>query len=308
MCSIRQQRAFGKITIVCAITILFALKWCDICRSEIVFDGMTWYHSHDPTGRLSVNGVGHLIWKCRKPDQLIARLKKRQRISKIGDVVEFSCLWKSSGDIIGTNYRKKLCHDDCVICMAGTGDFRIGLFEATNEQYITRDAEGLESDVFRKWRGYQWRFSPHLQAREPKRWYEPKPDGSRESHTNLRFWNRTEPDNRSLLSSKKSWSTMGYEPFAGGFEVPQNKFRLLSFRLKRESENRIAVSITLNGKTFIRIDNDPCNQPKTIDVFAIHMPNARPYNEVVLAPVPRRYQDGAFDSKMVPASDYNDGT
>ena len=261
-----------------------------------MFDGMAWYHSGEGGGRLSVSEHGHLVWQCRKPDQLIARLRTPQRISEIGDVVEFSYLWKSSGDILGRDCRERLCHDDCVICLAGTGDFRMALLESTNGRYITKDKEGLESDVFRGWRGYQWRFSPHLQASEPKRWYEPKPDGSRESHTNLRFWKRSAPDERSLLSSKKSWSTMGYEPFAGGFAVPQNEFRLLSFRLKRESKNRIIVSITLNGKTFARVDNDPANQPERIDVFAIHMPNARPYDKVILAPAKR--EEGAVDSKV----------
>ena len=278
-----------------AVLLFFALLWCDTGRSGVLFDGMTWYHSGDGGGRLAVSERGHLVWQCRKPDLLVVRLREPQRISEIGDVVEFKYLWKSSGDVLGRKCREKLCHDDCVICLAGTGDFRMALLESTNGRYITRDKEGLESDVFKGWRGYQWRFSPHLQASEPKRWYEPKADGSRESHTNLRFWKRITPDDdRSILGSRKSWSTMGHEPFAGGFEVPQDEFRLLCFRLKRESANRIAVSITLNGKTFTRVDHDASNQPKRIDVFAIHMPNARPYDKVVLAPAKR--QDTAVDS------------
>ena len=73
---------------------------------------------------------------------------------------------------------------------------------------LARGGEGLESDVFRGWRGYQWRFSPHLQAGEPKRWYEPKPDGSRESHTNTRFWKRVTPADRSLLACRKTLGSL----------------------------------------------------------------------------------------------------
>ncbi|HUV63971.1 MAG TPA: hypothetical protein VMW24_08740 [Sedimentisphaerales bacterium] len=259
---------------------------------------MTWYHSEDHAGRLRTNDQGHLLWQCRKPDQLVAHLKSPLNISSVGDVAEFRILWKSSGQILGPDCRRKLCHDDCVICLAGTGDFRVDLFDSSGGRRFTRDGEGLESDVFKGWRGYQWRFSPHLQAGEPKRWYEPKPDGSRESHTNTRFWKRIAPADRSLLASKKSWSTMGYEPFDGGFDVPQNEFRLLYFKIERQSDTHITVSITLNGKTFTRTDSDPNNQPEKIDTFAIHMPNARPYHNVVLAPA--KQQSESFNSRIAP--------
>jgi len=278
--------------------ILLAPAFSGTGMSEVLFDGMTWYQSKDPTGRLATNDEGHLVWQCRKPDQLVAHLKSPLNISGAGDVAEFRILWKSSGQVLGPDCRRKLCHDDCVICLAGTGDFRMGLFDSSGSRRVARDGEGLESDVFKGWRGYQWRLSPHLQADEPKRWYEPKPDGSRESHTNTRFWKRVTPAARSLLASKKSWSTMGYEPFDGGFEVPQNEFRLLSFKIKRQSDTHINVSITLNGKTFTRTDSDPNNQPEKIDTFAIHMPNARPYHKVVLAPAKR--QSGSFDSRTAP--------
>jgi hypothetical protein len=259
-----------------------------VAGPEIHFNGMTFYHSGDPSDRLFTNDRGHLVWRCRKPDQLIARLPEPLDISHPGDVAEFRILWKSSGEIRGRNCRDKLCHDDCVICLAGTGDFRMGLFDSTKGGCVTSHGYGLESEVFRGWRGYQWRFSPHLQAKEPKRWYEPKPDGSRESHTNTRFWKRVTPDDPSLLASRQSWLTMGYEPFAGGFKVPQKQFRLLRFKIHRKSETDVTVSITLNGKTFTRTDTDPENQPHTIDAFAIQMPNARPYHEVTLAPVEGR--------------------
>lgn len=66
----------------------------------------------------------------------------------------------------------------------------------------------------------------------------------------------------------------------------------------KQTKSRITVSITLNGKTFRRVDNDPANQPERIDVFAIHMPNARPYDKVVLASVKR--PEGAVDSQVLP--------
>lgn len=278
----------GKRSWFVALTVLSVVGSCGLARAEVVFDGMTWYHSHDRAERLCANEQGHLVWKCQKPDQLVVRLKEPGRLAEVSDVVEFRCLWKSSGDVIGEDCRERLCHDDCVKCLAGTGDFRVGLFDAANGRYITSDGAGLESDVFKGWKGYQWRFSPHLQATEPKRWYEPKPDGSRESHTNLRFWKRVSPLEESLLNSRASWSTLDYEPFAGGFAVPQGKFTDFAFRLERLSETDVKVSLTLNGKTFSRSDGNRSNQPEKIDVFAIHMPNARPYHEVVFAPARQR--------------------
>ena len=167
----------------------------------VLFDRARWYHSHDPNRLLRVDDKGHLVWRSRKPHQLVARLPRPQPVGRTGDVAEVSYLWKSSGQVIGPDCKKTLRHDDCVICLAGTGDFRVGLFESSG-RYVTRDGIGLESDVFKGWKGYQWRFSPHLQPREVKRWWEPKPDGSRESHTNLRFWKRTDGGVRRLLSKK----------------------------------------------------------------------------------------------------------
>jgi hypothetical protein len=266
---------------------VLAAVFCVVARSGlgagVLFDGMTWYHSQDPAGLLRVDDQGHLVWKARKPHQLVVRLKTPQRLTSEGDVAEFACWWKSSGDVLAGDCKKTRRHDDCVACLAGTGDFRIGLFDSGG-RFVARDGVGLESDVFQGWRGYQWRFFPHLRPDEVKRWKEPKPDGTLESHTNLRFWKRVEPDQRSLLGSKESWSTLRYEPFAGGFDVPQGRFRRLVFRIERQSEDRVKVSLTLNGKTFFRLDEDPASQPQKIDVLAIHMPNARPYHEVVLAP------------------------
>lgn len=273
-----------------AVVLLLVLRLHDTAWAQVEFDGMAWHHSHHAAGLLRLNDDGHLVWKARKPHQLIVRFRRPQRLSKPGDVAEFAYRWKSSGEVLGADCKKDLRHDDCVICLAGTGDFRMGLFQSDG-RYVTRDGAGLDSDIFKGWKGYQWRFFPHLRPDELKRWLEPKPDGSRESHTNLRFWKRVRPQETSLLNTSKSWSTIRREPFAGGFDVPQGKFRLLVFRIERQSEGRVKVSLTLNGKTFSRVDSEPSNQPQQIDVFAIHMPNARPYHEVVLAPRERRAPD-----------------
>ena len=66
-------------------------------KSRVLFDRMTCYHSEEHAGRLATNNKGHLVWQCRKPDQLVAHMESPLKISSTGDVAEFRILWKSSG-------------------------------------------------------------------------------------------------------------------------------------------------------------------------------------------------------------------
>jgi len=142
----KTQGMSGNRNLVLALSaILLAPGFCGTGVCKVVFDGMTWYHSKDSTGRLLTNDDGQLVWQCRKPDQLVAHLKSPMKISSIGDVAEFRILWKSSGQVLGPDCRRKLCHDDCVICLAGTGDFRMGLFDSSGGRRITRDLNRMYS-------------------------------------------------------------------------------------------------------------------------------------------------------------------
>ena len=59
---------FDNRNLILALTaILFASTFSATGVSKTLFDGMNWYHSADPAGRLSINEHGYLVWKCFPP-------------------------------------------------------------------------------------------------------------------------------------------------------------------------------------------------------------------------------------------------
>jgi hypothetical protein len=104
--------------------------------------------------------------------------------STVGDSIKKRLRWMSLGQNTcpADNYSDgKYCKGDwpcahhSVNCLAGTGDFRIGLFDSLTEEagYITDDGfadanqfaelnRQLSAPPFDKFRGYHFRISPHV--------------------------------------------------------------------------------------------------------------------------------------------------
>jgi len=250
------------------------------------FAETTWYCSGNPKGLLQVTSDGKLKWHPKKPQQLTTRIPP-QRIDRPGDVVEFAVGWTSDGRsgcecANEKHFRGDFCNDDSIDCLAGTGDFRAGLFDSNNSGYLEEDGLGTEPKVFSGYLGYAWRFFPHLAADTVQRVYEYKGDGDeRESHTNLSFWERSrDPLSPTLLATSDSYQRLG-QPLAGGFELPLGVEGILKLRLERLSASSIKMTIELNGHRYERTDNTAEYQPTKIDVFAIQFPNGRPYEYVL---------------------------
>lgn len=256
--------------------------------SPIEFDSMTWYHSHEPD-RLTLTAGGQLIWYPANDHQLTANLAV-QTLANIGDSVTVSYLWKSRGDELGCD-----CHDnisgggDCdfdadVTCMAGTGDFRIGLFDSNGRGKLTGDGYGEKNEMFKGYLGYQWRFHPHICDTE--RFWEHKADGSRESHTNVTCWKRDhpfiDPCSDELLGdcNPRSWTRIK-EPQAACFDLAFDEWGLLVFTIERVT-NGLKTTFSFNGLSFTTTDSENSYQPAKIDTIAIQFPNARPYDYVLL--------------------------
>jgi hypothetical protein len=174
------------------------------------------------------------------------------------------------------------CLDDDITCIAGTSDFRAGLFEADGE-YITDDGFDTSSSIFAGYKGYAWRFGPNMLA-GPTRWV----DCTGEVHKTGNFAKKP-VDLSNLLTSND-----GLEDYIPGFELPPGEWSLWTIWLERTASDTIEVGITLNGRTYIYTDGSSSGQPSTIDVFAIHMRNGRPYSTWQIEPVCRQ-----------PAADYN---
>ena len=269
----------------------FSLVLVLVCLSSAVFGGvkfkgMTWYHSKDPSGKLFVNGINKLEWKVQKSDQLTVRIPE-QRLSEVGDKVEFAIKWTSGGQsgcecANVREYRGEFCNDGSIDCLAGTGDFRMGLYDSNDMGYLAADGLGTKPKVFSGYLGYSWRFFPHLASDTVRRVLEYKGEGDeRESHTNMSFWERSRnPKSSTLLSTSNSYKRLG-QPLEGGFGLPLDNEGILQLSLERLDANSVKMTIELNGHKFERTDTTAEYQPKKIDVFAIQFPNGRNYDYIV---------------------------
>ena len=251
----------------------------------VLFDGLTWYLS-DYLFRLGLNESGELQWDLDKSDQLIVRLPE-QRFSEVGDVATFSYVWSSSGrvepgcecyeDRDPNPDTYEFCSD--VTCVGGTGDFRLGLFDSNGRGYITAMGMSKNSEIFRGYLGYHFRFFPHVPQDAPARFSEPKDDGGSESHTNTSIWERSNPEgNSSLLSNSNSWNRIE-DPMRGGLGIPPGGSALLTVRLERVSEDEAKLSLSCNGKTWTEYSATADVMPNKIDVFAIYV-NSKEYDYV----------------------------
>ena len=279
LCSTGQKSDSGHMSrrlLLFAVVVLGAA-----CNSaaEVVWDQMTWYHSHSAE-YLSVNNAGQLIWEPFNDSQIIVRIPD-QDLSTPGDVVEISYLWMSDGrgNISGCEdcrNEDKCSFNKDITCVSGTGDFRVGLFES-NGRYVTSDGMGLENAVFRGYKGYKFCMQPHVD-KEPVRWLE----ASGEPHIAGGFYERDMVGDPRLLSVNVVCDRISKY---GGFELPLGEFSLWTLKLERLSSKSVEMSVTLNGITYTDVDKTNTSavpQPNKIDVFVIEFPNPNPYDRIVL--------------------------
>jgi hypothetical protein len=243
-------------------------------ESGLYWNGLIWYYSHNPD-RLFVNLDGDLEWDPEKEGQFITRIPA-QDISDVDDVVEISYWLLTDGDHDCPDCFScdPYCLDDDITCIAGTSDFRFGMFEADGE-YITSDGMGHNNPVFIGYKGYNWRFGPNMLA-GPTRWVEYCKEEP-EAHKTGNFAKKP-VDSDSLMSINE-----GLEDYIPGFECPPGTWSLLTLRLERTSSSSIEMLITYNDRTYTWTDSSGDDQPSKIDVFGVHMRNGRPYYRLVLA-------------------------
>jgi len=253
----------------------------------LLWDGLRWYYSDKPN-KLFVNADGNLEWDPEKGEQFITRIPEKF-LSQAGDVVEVSYYWMTDGahDCPDCFACPDGCYDDSIECIAGTSDFRVGLFEADGE-YVDADGLGTSNDIFVGYKGYEFRFGPNMRS-GPTRWV----DCTGEVHKTGQFAKKP-ADLSNLLSTNA-----GLMAAIPGFELPPGEYSLFTIRLERLSSSSVKLTITLNDRTYSYTDNSSTDQPHKIDVLAVHMRNGRPYNRLVLAPVFPRGPKGDFNNDCV---------
>ena len=240
-------------------------------KPGVLWDGLVWYYNRAGGGPF-INEQGQLEWDPEEEGQYVTRIPT-QDFSKVGDKVKMTYWWLTDGDHHcppGSCYQ---CPDRCtgdITCIAGTSDFRVGLFEADGE-YIEKDGYDLKSDIFVGYKGYNFRFGPNMQA-TPTRWV----DCDGETHKTGNFAKKP-VDLTNLMHTNAG--LMDYIP---GFELPPGEWSLFTVSIERTSSSSVRMSITLNGRTYTDTDGSASGQPQKIDVFGIHMRNGRNYTRLVL--------------------------
>ncbi|MHC4619628.1 MAG: Calx-beta domain-containing protein, partial [Planctomycetota bacterium] len=236
----------------------------------LYWDGTVWYYSHTP-GNLFVNGDGDLEWSPEKGGQYVTRIPDRD-LSQVGQVVQMTYFYMSTGkdDCPPDSCYNCIYCDDDITCIAGTSDFRFGLFQADGE-YVTSDGFDTSSSIFAGYKGYNWRFGPHLQP-YPTRWV----DCTGEVHKTGNFAKKPESSSNLMTINE------GLEDYIPGFDLPPGEWSIITVSLERLSSSSVKTLITLNDTTYTWTDTSSSGQPTMIDVFGIHMRNGRPYWQLVL--------------------------
>jgi hypothetical protein len=236
----------------------------------VVWENTVWYYS-DNSGGPFVNAEDQLEWDPEKEGQFITRIPT-QNLSDPGDVVEISYWLLADGDHDCPDCFDcdLYCLDDDITCIAGTSDFRFGMFEADGE-YITSDGMGHNNSMFVGYKGYNWRFGPNMLA-GPTKWI----DCTEETHKTGNFAKKP-VDSSSLMSTNE-----GLKDYIPGFEQPPGEWSLLTISLERLSSSDVQMLITYNDRTYTWTDTSSSGQPSQIDVFGVHMRNGRPYDRLVL--------------------------
>jgi len=279
---------------ICLASTVFVLLVSNNCLASVNLGSTNWYESQEAS-RLSINGSGQVVWDPYHDRTVYVYLGQEYSLANVGDSVTFSCLWSSSGDQLqgcldyGCENEDRCNFDDDVTCLAGTGDFRIGLLDSNNRGIITSDAFETcgENPIFRGYLGYQWRFHPHICQGERFT------QSTGESHTNVSMWKRDDP----FLSVECGANLMGdcggvcsrpkdprpfsrkYGPEPACFDLELGGWAPLSFAVEKVS-NGLRTTFSFNGQTYSYTDTSESYQPDGIDVFAVHFSNARPYDYV----------------------------
>jgi len=232
-------------------------------------------------------------WKPMHP-QIILTQFPEERISEVGDVVVKKFEWMSDGknkcpasEYSNGNWCKGVeCAHRSVSCLAGTGDFRIGLYDSksdtNNTGQITEDGfanstkyggmcKQLQSAPFRLFRGYHYRIYPHISSTAEKYVHE-KTGG----HVPCGFYFKGASK---AMYGKKRINQEGN----GCFELGLGQWSTLVLSINRTSETSMVLGMEMNGHAFytthhwILGSGNDTYIPNHIDTVAIMYPNGRRY-------------------------------
>ncbi len=286
-----------------------------------------WFKSASDSGiRNLENGV---LWQPVRKPTTVHRYFEPVRF-EVGDTITLTGLWRSDGfDGSNRNFDCSTANptnqgtgisDQYLRCLAGTGDFRLGLFDSGNSRVGDDSCEGNDKKTncrdgneiekgFNNYKGFQVRIEPHLSAgfmNRPGRLLEVN---TGEPHNNLSLWTRIKPGVNGLMSDEcqavdhcgnSKQNGYGTEPTSWGPNMPFGEARRLTITATRTSTENFVATVSLNGVSRQLSGRFPSSmQPVRIDTFALTYTNSsRRYSYVELTQVElqgeREQQDPAL--------------
>jgi hypothetical protein len=212
------------------------------------FDGLTWYHSEDPS-RLILNEKGHLVWlKPHAPDQVTVQLPEMD-LSDVGDAAEVVYMFRTEGTKTGVPSTDPTL-------LSGTGDIRIGLFDSNKRGHTDRDNAGYRNDLWCGYLGYCARICPHLPA-GIKREHSDAIPGNVMKHTNA----FEEGVYESLVQKAGPY---GMSRDLSGFGLEMGVFSALILQVERKAADTLVFRVTLNDVRYEYVDDDPPLNPRRL--------------------------------------------
>ncbi len=225
-----------------------------------------------------------------------------------GDRITLTLNWESDGE--DSSRRDFDCSDEdptdqgtaisdrYLRCLAGTGDFRIGLFQSNtkigsgscegNSKKENCDSGESPTRDFDDYRGFQFRIHPHLSRGYEDidaRLKEEHSDGDSESHINLNLWSRIDEGEHGLMSDEcqaedhcgfSKSDDWGTQPVSWGPDMPFGEARELRVEIEKASSTEFEVYVTLNNARSPRLTGRFRGDfnPSVLDTLAITYTNS----------------------------------
>jgi len=264
-----QEKEVMKNMVVTSAIILVACLGLAVspAMAAVRFDGLTWYHSEEPS-RLLINADGHLEWLNPKaPDQVTVRLPEMD-LSDVGDVAQVAYMFKTEG------VKTAVPSTDPTL-LSGTGDLRVGLFDSNGRGHIKSDNTGYRNKIWCGYLGYCARICPHL------------PVGIKRKHSDAipgKFMKRTGAWEEGVCESLvQKAGPYGRSQDLSGFGLELGNFSPLVLQVERTAPQTLVFTVTLNDVTYTYLDDEARYQPKKIDAMAMYFPNPKAYTSIMLA-------------------------
>jgi hypothetical protein len=232
-----------------------------------------------------------------KPDCITTHLPKPLSLAADGDKATVHMTWQSGGadSCPSSDWANHgFCKDDepclhtSVHCLAGTGDFRIGILDSNGAGYPNASGwadttsysgvnKALSSPPFSEYLGYSFRIDPHVSTKAEH--YVPKKSGSTAVPCSFN-WNGLKHPGTALSKERLAYN--------GCFEAPTDKGVDMILEIQRVSKSEAKLTMAMGRVSYSYTHHLTAAEakkfPKKIDTVLIEYPNGRKYSYVKLAP------------------------